>query len=202
MQGRETSFLGKGNPSCFWGITVPYWGETGSICKTGSDFMKTLYFGGAILSMEEQKPVESLLVEEGRILALGNLDEVVPLAPRGHPGQLGRPGAAPRLCGRPQPHHRPGPDLGPVPTGRVQQPSGSVPAAESLSGAGGRSPQGSGSLALGTTKTSCKRGCHPTAAVLDAFLPDCPAMVTHASGHMGGSQLPGDAKAGHHGKHP
>ena len=42
--------------------------------------MKTLYFGGAILSMEEQKPVESLLVEEGRILALGNLDEVVPLA--------------------------------------------------------------------------------------------------------------------------
>ena len=39
--------------------------------------MKTLYFGGAILSMEEQKPVESLLVEEGRILALGNLDEVV-----------------------------------------------------------------------------------------------------------------------------
>ena len=42
--------------------------------------MKTLYFGGAILSMEEQKPVESLLVEEGRILALGNLDKVVPLA--------------------------------------------------------------------------------------------------------------------------
>ena len=42
--------------------------------------MKTLFFGGTILSMEEPKPVESLLVEEGRIVALGDLDQVAPLA--------------------------------------------------------------------------------------------------------------------------
>ena len=42
--------------------------------------MKTLFFGGTILSMEEPKPVESLLVEEGRIVALGDLDQVAPFA--------------------------------------------------------------------------------------------------------------------------
>ena len=46
-------------------------------------------------------------------------------------------------------------------------------------------PAGEWVIGFGYDQNDLEEGRHPTAADLDAALPDCPAMVTHASGHMG-----------------
>ena len=42
--------------------------------------MKTLYFGGAVLPMDRPGKAQALVVEDGKILAVGALEEVEPLA--------------------------------------------------------------------------------------------------------------------------
>ena len=42
--------------------------------------MKTLYTGGPILSLDSAGTAQALLVEDGRIRAVGPLDDVAPLA--------------------------------------------------------------------------------------------------------------------------
>ena len=157
--------------------------------------MKTLYFGGAILSMEEQKPVESLLVEEGRILALGNLDEVVPLAQGATRVNLEGRALLPAFVD------------GHSHITALAQTLGlcQLDGCNSLQEVGQRLkafrerwqiPTGEWVIGFGYDQNQLQEGCHPTAAVLDAFLPDCPAMVTHASGHMGAVNSLGMQKLG------
>ena len=50
--------------------------------------MKTLYFGGPILPLEEREPVHALLVENGKIRALGERSQVEPLAKGARPVDL------------------------------------------------------------------------------------------------------------------
>ena len=157
--------------------------------------MKTLFFGGTILSMEEPKPVESLLVEEGRIVALGDLDQVAPFAQGAARVNLEGRTLLPAFVDGHSHITALAQTLGLCQLDRCG----------SLQEVGRRLkdfrdrwkiPAGEWVIGFGYDQNQLEEGCHPTAAILDAFLPDCPAMVAHASGHMGAVNSLGMQKLG------
>ena len=136
--------------------------------------MKTLFFGGTILSMEEPKPVESLLVEEGRIVALGDLDQVAPFAQGAARVNLEGRTLLPAFVDGHSHITALAQTLGLCQLDRCG----------SLQEVGRRLkdfrdrwkiPAGEWVIGFGYDQNQLEEGCHPTAAILDAFLPDCPA---------------------------
>lgn len=146
--------------------------------------MKTLYYGGTILPMDGTGQVESLLVENGIIQAGGNLEKLEPLAKSAQRVDLEGRTLLPAFVDGHSHITALAQTLG------LAQLSG----CKSLDEIGQRLrafrkqwsiPPGEWVIGFGYDQNDLKEGRHPTAADLDAFLPDCPVMVTHTSGHMG-----------------
>ena len=146
--------------------------------------MKTLYTGGPILSLNSAGTAQALLVEDGRIRAVGPLDDVAPLAQNAKKVSLEGRTLLPAFVDGHSHITALAQTLG------LCQLSG----CGSLEEIGQRMrafrelwdiPAGAWVIGFGYDQNDLKEGCHPTKRELDAFLPDCPAMVTHASGHMG-----------------
>ena len=163
--------------------------------------MKTLYFGGAVLPMDRPGKAQALVVEDGKILAVGALEEVEPLAQGARRVDLEGRALLPAFVDGHSHITALAQTLG------LCQLSG----CGSLEEMGRRMkafrerwaiPAGEWVIGFGYDPNDLREGRHPTKGELDAALPDCPAMVTHASGHMGGGQFPGAAKAGRHRRHP
>lgn len=146
--------------------------------------MKTLYFGGPILPLEGREPVQALLVENGKIRALGERSQVESLAKGARPVDLEGRALLPAFVD------------GHSHITALAQTLGlcQLAGCKSLEEIGRRMqafrkqwaiPAGEWVIGFGYDQNDLAEGRHPTAAELDALLPDCPAMVTHASGHMG-----------------
>ena len=147
--------------------------------------MKTRNFGGAVLPMD--RPGESPGAGGGgwaKILAVGALEEVEPLAQGARRVDLEGRALLPAFVDGHSHITALAQTLG------LCQLSG----CGSLEEMGRRMkafrerwaiPAGEWVIGFGYDPNDLREGRHPTAADLDAALPDCPAMVTHASGHMG-----------------
>ena len=146
--------------------------------------MKTLYFGGAVLPMDRPGKAQALAVEDGKILAVGALEEVEPLAQGARRVDLEGRALLPAFVDGHSHITALAQTLG------LCQLSG----CGSLEEMGRRMkafrerwaiPAGEWVIGFGYDPNDLREGRHPTKGELDAALPDCPAMVTHASGHMG-----------------
>ena len=146
--------------------------------------MKTLYFGGAVLPMDRPGKAQALVVEDGKILAVGALEEVEPLAQGARRVDLEGRALLPAFVDGHSHITALAQTLG------LCQLSG----CGSLEEMGRRMkafrerwaiPAGEWVIGFGYDQNDLREGRHPTKGELDAALPDCPAMVTHASGHMG-----------------
>lgn len=146
--------------------------------------MKTLYFGGAVLPMDCPGKAQALVVEDGKILAVGALEEVEPLAQGARRVDLEGRALLPAFVDGHSHITALAQTLG------LCQLSG----CGSLEEMGRRMkafrerwaiPAGEWVIGFGYDPNDLREGRHPTKGELDAALPDCPAMVTHASGHMG-----------------
>ena len=146
--------------------------------------MKTLYFGGAVLPMDCPGKAQALAVEDGKILAVGALEEVEPLAQGARRVDLEGRALLPAFVDGHSHITALAQTLG------LCQLSG----CGSLEEMGRRMkafrerwaiPAGEWVIGFGYDPNDLREGRHPTKGELDAALPDCPAMVTHASGHMG-----------------
>ena len=159
-------------------------GKTGSTGKQGGIYVKTLYFGGAVLPMDRPGKAQALVVEDGKILAVGALEEVEPLAQGARRVDLEGRALLPAFVDGHSHITALAQTLG------LCQLSG----CNSLEEMGRRMkalrerwaiPAGEWVIGFGYDQNDLREGRHPTKGELDAALPDCPAMVTHASGHMG-----------------
>lgn len=146
--------------------------------------MKTLYFGGAVLPMDRPGKAQALAVEDGKILAVGALEKVEPLAQGARRVDLEGRALLPAFVDGHSHITALAQTLG------LCQLSG----CGSLEEMGRRMkafrerwaiPAGEWVIGFGYDPNDLREGRHPTKGELDAALPDCPAMVTHASGHMG-----------------
>ena len=157
--------------------------------------MKTLYWGGTILPLGGAAPASCLLVEDGKILGVGDRGDLEPLARNARRVDLEGRALLPAFVD------------GHSHITALAQTLGlcQLDGCNSLQEVGQRLkafrerwqiPTGEWVIGFGYDQNQLEEGCHPTAAVLDAFLPDCPAMVTHASGHMGAVNSLGMQKLG------
>ena len=146
--------------------------------------MKTLFYGGSVLPMEGPERAQALLIEDGRVRAVGALEDVEPLASGARQVNLEGKALLPAFVDG----HSHVTAL--AQTQGLSQLSG----CRSLGEIAQRRrnfrqqwhiPAGEWVIGFGYDQNDLEEGRHPTAADLDAALPDCPAMVTHASGHMG-----------------
>ena len=146
--------------------------------------MKTLYFGGDILPLCRPGRTEALLTEGGRIRGVGPLGELAPLARDARRVDLEGRALLPAFVD------------GHSHLAAVAQSLGlcRLEGCSSLEEIGERLaafrrergiPAGKWVLGFGYDQDQLREKRHPTAADLDPFLPGCPAMAAHASGHMG-----------------
>lgn len=146
--------------------------------------MKTLYYGGSILPLDRERTVEALLTCQGKIVALGSLDQLEPLAGDARKVSLEGHAMLPAFVDGHSHITAVAQTLG------LAQLSG----AKSLWEIGERIkafrekwsiPDGEWVIGFGYDQNLLREGRHPTKEDLDRVLPQCPVMVTHASGHMG-----------------
>lgn len=146
--------------------------------------MKTLYYGGTILPLDGKGTPQSLLVDDGKIQAAGDLDDLRALAKNARCVNLEGKALLPAFLDGHSHITALAQTLG------LAQLSG----CRSIEEIGCRLrdfrekwkiPAGQWVIGFGYDQNDLKERRHPTAADLDAFLSDCPAMVTHTSGHMG-----------------
>lgn len=146
--------------------------------------MKTFYFGGTILPLEREDSAQSLLVENGIVKAVGNQQELETLAKDAVRVNLEGRTLLPAFVD------------GHSHITALAQTLGLAQLAgcRSLEEIGQRLrafreqwkiPSGEWVIGFGYDQNDLQEHRHPVSADLDAFLPDCPVMVTHASGHMG-----------------
>ena len=165
--------------------------------------MKTLYFGGAVLPMDRPGKAQALVVEDGKILAVGALEEVEPLAQGARRVDLEGRALLPAFVDGHSHITALAQTLGLCQLSGCGSLEGDRPTDESLAGSGGPSPPGSGSSALGTTQTTCGKAAMPTKRELQRRpLPDCPAMVTHALLGTWGWSIPWGCKGWASPPHP
>lgn len=149
-----------------------------------------LYENGTILTMEQDQPetVEAVLTEDGRILAAGSMAEIEKLLEAGNRSALRK-----NLKGAVM-----------LPA-FIDAHSHITAVAQVLGNAGLRGAEsfediinrlqafrkqtdkkpGAWIIGVGYDHNFLKEKRHPDKAVLDQYFPDCPVMVSHASGHMG-----------------
>ncbi len=148
----------------------------------------TIYHGGPILTVDDRDSVaEAVLVEGGRIVAVGNLDAVANAAPSGaaHYDLAG----ATMIPGLIDPHgHFPGSgimalyevDLSPPPLGTCR---GFDDVFERLADKAAKTPKGEWVQGRMLDHTAMSEGRFPTRDELDRITTDHPIWVCHISGH-------------------
>ena len=147
--------------------------------------MKTLYYGGTILPLDGKGTPQSLLVDDGKIQAAGDLDDLRALAKNARCVNLEGKALLPAFLDGHSHITALAQTLG------LAQLSG----CRSIEEIGCRLrdfrekwkiPAGQWVIGFGYDQNDLKERLHPTAADLDAFLSDCPAMVTHTAEPEGG----------------
>ena len=146
--------------------------------------MKTLFFGGPILTLEHPRYTEALLVEDGRIAAVGTLDSLQSQSHGAREFDLKGRALLPAFL---DPHSH----LSGAANGRLQC---DLSEADSFAALTDRlirfaqdHPLGQGQWLIGQgyDHNQLAEGCHPTRAVLDRAIPDHPVVIQHKSSHMG-----------------
>ena len=146
--------------------------------------MKTLYFGGPILTMESPLYAEALLEENGRISAVGPLSVLLPQAEGAREIDLKGRALLPAFL---DPHSH----LSGAATGQLQcalEEAGSFKQlADKLINFFHSYPPADGQWVIGKgyDHNHLAENCHPTRSVLDHAIPDHPVVIQHRSGHMG-----------------
>ena len=145
---------------------------------------QTIYFGGPILTMEEGPAPQAILVREGRIAQAGPLEALSALAPAAQRRDLAGRALLPAFLDA----HSHITAL--AETLDLAQLGGAATAEEiaALLRAFAQErdlPPDGWAVGFGYDHNVLPGGAHPTRQDLDALLPDRPAMITHASGHMG-----------------
>ena len=146
--------------------------------------MKTLYWGGTILPLGGAAPASCLLVEDGKILGVGDRGDLEPLARNARRVDLEGRALLPAFVDGHSHITALAQTLG------LAQLSGCRTIQEigqRLKDFRNRWNLGPGEwvIGFGYDQNDLREHRHPTAQDLDALLPHCPVMVTHASGHMG-----------------
>lgn len=146
--------------------------------------MKTFYFGGTVLPLDGTSPASGLVIEDGKILAVGKQADLEPLAKNACRVDLEGHTLMPAFIDGHSHITALAQTLG------LAQLTG----CRNLEEVGQRLkdfrnrwkvPAGEWVIGFGYDQNDLEEHRHPTAQDLDTMLPDCPVMVTHASGHMG-----------------
>lgn len=142
--------------------------------------MKTAYYNGAVLTMKSRRCAQAVLVENGRILAVGSDDEILFQADT----TVDLKGCC-MLPGFIDPHSH----ITQLATTLDLVPLGSCTSNEALVQALRRAlPQtkpGTWLIGFGYDNNSLPGKQHPDKHVLDAVSDTVPILISHASGHMG-----------------
>ena len=144
----------------------------------------TIYSGGPILTMEEGPAPQAVLVREGRIAQAGPLDQLRASAPQALERDLQGCALLPAFLD-PHSHITALADtLDLAQLGAALTPEEIALTLRDF--ARDRDlPQGEWVIGFGYDHNVLPGGKHPTRQDLDALFPHRPAMITHASGHMG-----------------
>ena len=145
---------------------------------------ETIYFGGPILTMEEGSTPQAVLVRGDRIAAVGDLDDLRALAPGAAERDLEGRALLPAFVDSHSHITAVAATLGLCQLGAAASPA---EAAELLAAFRREHdiPAGEWVIGFGYDHNVFPGEKHPTRQDLDRVLPDCPALITHASGHMG-----------------
>ena len=145
---------------------------------------ETIYFGGPILTMEEGSAPQAVLVRGDRIAAVGDLDDLRTLAPGAAERDLEGRALLPAFVDSHSHITAVAATLGLCQLGAAASPA---EAAELLAAFRREHdiPAGEWVIGFGYDHNVFPGEKHPTRQDLDRVLPDCPALITHASGHMG-----------------
>lgn len=144
----------------------------------------TLYFGGPILTMEQGPAPQAVLVRDGRIAGTGSLAQLQEAAPQAARRDLRGRTLLPAFL---DPHSHItalAETLDLAQLGAAVTPEEIAVTLRDFAKAQDL-PQGAWAIGFGYDHNVLPGGTHPTRRDLDALLPDRPAMITHASGHMG-----------------
>lgn len=146
--------------------------------------IQTLYFGGPILTMEDGPAPQAVLVREGRIARTGPLEELRAAAPGAKEENLRGRALLPAFL---DPHSHItalAETLDLAQLGAAVTPEEIAVTLRDFAHERDL-PPGEWAIGFGYDHNVLPGGAHPTRQDLDALLPDRPAMITHASGHMG-----------------
>lgn len=146
--------------------------------------MKTLYYGGAIETMEPAGRVEALLAEDGVIVAAGDWEQLRPMAHGAETVNLHGRALLPAFL---DPHSH----FSGAAYAMLQTPLGETADFAELEQAfinfikENAVPEGQWVVGRGYDQTALAEGRHPTREVLDRVSTVHPIMAVHQSGHMG-----------------
>lgn len=146
--------------------------------------MKTLYFGGAIRTMEDNGRVEALLAEDGVITAAGTWERLRPLAHGARMVNLDGRALLPAFL---DPHSH----FSGAAYAMLQAPLGEAADFDEIAQAfadfisRNKVPEGRWVVGRGYDPTNLAEGRHPTREVLDSVSAEHPMLAVHQSGHMG-----------------
>lgn len=146
--------------------------------------MKTLYFGGAIYTMETTEPVEALLTENGVVVGAGTRAQLAERARGAEEVQLDGRTVLPAFLDAHS--HFSG-----TAQALLQAPLDEAVNFEEIRQAladfirENKVPQGTWVTGKGYDHNLLDERCHPTRALLDAVSTDHPIVIVHQSGHMG-----------------
>ena len=143
-----------------------------------------LFFGGPILTMDAGDAPQAVLVRGDRVAAVGALDDLRGLAPGAAERDLKGRALLPAFVDSHSHITAVAATLGLCQLGAAASPA---EAAELLAAFRREHdiPAGEWVIGFGYDHNVFPGETHPTRQDLDRVLPDCPALITHASGHMG-----------------
>lgn len=145
---------------------------------------KTIYFGGPILTMEPGPAPQAVLVDGGRIEAVGDLPALEARAPGAQRWDLAGRALLPAFL---DPHSHItalASTLGLAQLGAAGSWAEIGAILRAFRDGKGTAP-GAWVVGFGYDHNVLDERAHPDRRALDAALPDNPVMITHASGHMG-----------------
>ena len=146
--------------------------------------MKTLYYGGAIRTLESDRRAEALLVEDGAVAAVGDWEQIRPQARGAEMVNLDGRALLPAFLDAHS--HFSG-----AAYAMLQAPLGEATDFAGIGRAFARFleenavPEGQWVVGRGYDQTVLAEGRHPTREVLDRVSTTHPMMAVHQSGHMG-----------------
>lgn len=144
--------------------------------------METLYFGGPILTMEDRSAVEAVLVSDGRIVRVGDLQPIRESCPGAQQIDLKGCTMLPAFLDA---HSH----LSASANAFLQAPLAEAVCfdeiADSLRRFAGTLKPGAWVIGSGYDQNQLREKAHPPRELLDEAVPGHPVMIQHKSGHMG-----------------